>query len=643
MAAGGKTVSNWNPAAALKARPGCSSQQTRKGSLAIEKTLLGQRCNAGRRPERKGCVVNAAVADAVPTMSEIVNWGAKSNRLQTQVLDLGQDTVCIRCLDWDRDRFDIEFGLQNGTTYNSYLIFGDKVALVDASHEKFNNLYMRALKEQLEEKGRKIDYIVVSHTEPDHSGLIPPVLDLFPDATVIGSKVCIAFLKNLTLREFSSRVVKGGDKLELGAGHELEFVMAPNLHWPDTMFSYDPATGIMYTCDAFGMHYCSEDPLDTDLEAIEPHYRFYYDCLMRPNARSVLTALRKVKDIEYRMIGTGHGPVLSYNVPELVGQYRDWSTAVGKAPATVAVLYSSDYGYSDRLSQTMARGITKSNVATEMVDVLSIDAQELREIIGKSAGVVLFAPPTSSSDAQRSIGILMSAIKGKQKVMICESYGGSDEPVDTLLSSFLNSGVEPVIDPIRIKSEPDEGLFQKIEEAGTDLAQSIVEKTVIDNKKSHMPADIAKAIARLSTGLYVVTASRNSAKSAMIASWVSQASFKPLGLTIAVAKDRAIESLLQVGDTFVLNCLGEKNYNRIMKHFLQRFEAGQDRFEGIEWIPASNGSPILKDAIAFMECKVVSRMETGDHWITYCEIEEGNVSSQDERTAVHRRKVGYFY
>ena len=167
----------------------------------------------------------------------------------------------------------------------------------------------------------------------------------------------------------------------------------------------------------------------------------------------------------------------------------------------------------------------------------------------------------------------------RQKVMICESYGGSDEPVDTLLSSFLNSGVEPVIDPIRIKSEPDEGLFQNIEEAGTDLAQSIVEKTVIDNKKSHMPADIAKAIARLSTGLYVVTASRNSAKSAMIASWVSQASFKPLGLTIAVAKDRAIESLLQVGDTFVLNCLGEKNYNRIMKHFLQRFEAGQDRFE----------------------------------------------------------------
>lgn len=126
-------------------------------------------------------------------------------------------------------------------------------------------------------------------------------------------QVCIAFLKNLTLREFTSRVVKGGDKIDLGGGHELEFVMAPNLHWPDTMFSYDPLTGIMFTCDAFGMHYCSEDPMDTDLEVIVPHFRFYYDCLMGPNARSVLTALRKVKDIEYRMIATGHGPVLRWD------------------------------------------------------------------------------------------------------------------------------------------------------------------------------------------------------------------------------------------------------------------------------------------------------------------------------------------
>eukprot|EP01024_Parvocaulis_polyphysoides_P023778 TRINITY_DN21934_c0_g1_i1.p2 TRINITY_DN21934_c0_g1~~TRINITY_DN21934_c0_g1_i1.p2 ORF type:complete len:160 (+),score=24.24 TRINITY_DN21934_c0_g1_i1:575-1054(+) len=159
-----------------------------------------------------------------------------------------------------------------------------------------------------------------------------------------------------------------------------------------------------------------------------------------------------------------------------------------------------------------------------------------------------------------------------------------------------------------------------------------------------MDVDIAKAIARVSSGLYVVTASRNNASSAMIASWVAQASFEPLGLTIAVAKDRAIESLMQVGDEFVLNVLEEGNYNHVLKHFLKRFGAGEDRFQGVEWSPSPQcEAPVLADACAYMELKVVSRMETNDHWITYCEALEGNVSRPDSKTAVHRRKMGNYY
>ena len=105
------------------------------------------------------------------------------------------------------------------------------------------------------------------------------------------------------------------------AGHELEFVMAPNLHWPDTMFSFDSSTGVLYTCDAFVLHYCDSEPFDTDLKAIEPHFRFYYDCLMKPNARSVLSALKRVKDFDYSTIAVGHGPLLRYNLSELVGRY----------------------------------------------------------------------------------------------------------------------------------------------------------------------------------------------------------------------------------------------------------------------------------------------------------------------------------
>lgn len=273
-------------------------------------------------------------------MSKIEMWN-DNRRLQTQVFDLALDTVCIRSLDWDRERFDIEFGLQNGTTYNSYLIFGDKTALVDASHEKFNPLYMKTLSQQLKKAERGIDYILVSHTEPDHSGLIPKILDLYPDATVVGTKVrcpdfqlaqiwfqvCIQFLQGLTNRSFKNQVVKGGDKIDLGQGHEMQFIPAPNLHWPDTMFSFDPATGILFTCDAFGLHYCTQvmlmrkvlcdlvgfqNPFDLHLSEVEPHYRFYYDCLMKPNARSVLTALKRIKDIPYQTIANGHGPLIRF-------------------------------------------------------------------------------------------------------------------------------------------------------------------------------------------------------------------------------------------------------------------------------------------------------------------------------------------
>ena len=129
----------------------------------------------------------------------------------------------------------------------------------------------------------------------------------------------------------------------------------------------------------------------------------------------------------------------------------------------------------------------------------------------------------------------------------------------------------------------------------------------------------------------------------MLASCVSQASFKPLGLTIAVAKDRAIESLMQVGDKFVLNTLEEGNSQPLMRHFLKRFHPGADRFEGVKTQSAENGSPILSDALAYVECEVISRLDAGDHWIVYSTVYAGKVSKLDGLTAVHRRKAGNHY
>eukprot|EP00271_Cylindrocystis_brebissonii_P015938 TRINITY_DN3901_c0_g1_i1.p1 TRINITY_DN3901_c0_g1~~TRINITY_DN3901_c0_g1_i1.p1 ORF type:complete len:647 (-),score=109.74 TRINITY_DN3901_c0_g1_i1:509-2449(-) len=611
-----------------------SSFRSNGAQIAIRSAQIG-----GGSSCKKAAIRSALTLEA-PKLSKVVTWES-NRRLQTQIQPIAQDTTTIRSLDWDRDRFDIEFGLSDGTTYNSFIIQGEKTAIIDASHEKFRDLYMSALMGEIDLS--TVDYVIANHTEPDHSGLIPDILALAPNATVIGSKVCISFLKNLVLTPFKSQEVKGGDVIDLGRGHELEFVMAPNLHWPDTMFTLDRGTGVMYTCDAFGMHYCSEEVYDSDLQRLEPHFRFYYDCLMRPNARSVLTALRKISNWEFSAIAVGHGPLLQYNVPELMGKYSDWSKlALEKQTASVALLYVSDYGFGDRLSQALARGITKTNAGVEMVDMKSAESQELIEVVGKSGAVVLMAPP-HEGPASAALSTLLSAVKAKQPVLIAESYGGDDEPVDTMLARLVELGIKSPIPPLRVKEIPTEATYQEFEEAGTDLGQLLTQKKTMEAKKSGMPLNVAKAIARVSGGLYVVTAAKGVSKGAMVASWVSQASFTPLGLTVAVAKDRAIESLLQVGDTFVLNCLEEGNFAPLMKHFLKRFPPGADRFEGVQWTPGANNSPILTDALAYLECTVKSRMETADHWVTYAEVTEGNVAKQEGRTATHHRKIGDYY
>jgi flavorubredoxin/flavin reductase (DIM6/NTAB) family NADH-FMN oxidoreductase RutF len=566
------------------------------------------------------------------------------SRLTLETVNLAPETIAIRCLDWDRDRFDIEFALENGTTYNSFLIQAEKVALVDTSHAKFRQLYLDCVTGLIDPT--QIDYLIISHTEPDHSGLVADLLRLAPQVTIVGAKVAIQFLEDLLHQPFQRLQVKNGDRLDLGNGHELEFVSAPNLHWPDTIFTYDRGTQILFTCDAFGMHFCDDCTFDENLPLLEPDYKLYYDCLMAPNARSVLSALKRMGELpEITTIATGHGPLLQHHVPELVGRYREWSQAQAKGQTTVALFYVPEYGDSDRLAHAIGQGVSKTGVAVELVDLRSADLAEVRELVTHAAGVVIAMPPQSSSDAaqiQVVLGTIVASAHAKQAFGLFESGGDDDQSPYTLRNQFQEAGLTEAFAPIQIKATPNDSTYQLCDEAGTDLGQWLTRDRSIKQMKS-LDNDLDRALGRLSGGLYIITAQKGNAASAMLASWVAQASVKPWGITIAVAKDRAIESFMHTGDQFVLNVLAQDNYQPLMKHFLKRFAPGADRFAGIKTYPATNGSPILAEALAYLECEVVSRMETSDHWLVYSTVEVGRVSNPDVLTAVHHRKVGNHY
>ncbi len=570
-------------------------------------------------------------------------------RLSLQCEAIGPDTTTIRSLDWDRSRFDIEFGLRNGTTYNAFLVRGERTALIDTSHLKFEATWLPLLEEQIDPLA--IDHLIVSHTEPDHSGLIGHLLERNPEIEIVASKVAIQFLADQVHRPFRSRAVKSGEELDLGVNptsgvqHRFEFLSAPNLHWPDTIFSFDHGTGILYTCDAFGLHFCGDDIYDVDPGAIAPDFRFYYDCLMGPNARSVLQALKRMDALPpIRMIATGHGPLLRDHLGLWIGDYRDWSSQRSAGETYAAVCYVSQYGFCDRLSQAIARGIGKAEAQVQLVDLRATDAQELAALVGEASAVVVPTWPSKPDpDLQQSIGTLLAALKPKQWVAVYDAYGGNDQPIDSVAAQLRSVGQKEAFEPLRIRQVPDGNDYQRCEEAGTDLGQLLTRARTIAAMKS-LDGDLDKALGRLSGGLYIVTARQGERSSAMVASWVSQASFDPPGISIAVAKDRAIEALMQVGDRFVLNILRDDNHQELLRHFLKRFPPGADRFAGVSTLDGvSAGGPVLGDALAYLGCRVAQRMEGPDHWIIYAEVEEGTVADSEATTAVHHRKVGNHY
>ncbi len=590
---------------------------------------------------------------ATSSLKPSVTAASTSPRLSLQSEVIAADSSTIRSLDWERSRFDIEFGLRNGTTYNAFLVHGQRTALIDSSHAKFRDTWLPLLQEQIDPK--QIDHLIVSHTEPDHSGLIGDLIDLNPEIEIIGSKVAIQFLTDQVHRPFRSRAVKTGEILDLGMNpesgveHRIEFLSAPNLHWPDTIFSYDHGTGILYTCDAFGLHYCSEELFDSDPGAIAPDFRFYYDCLMGPNARSVIQALKRMDGLpEITTIAVGHGPLLRHHLSHWISDYREWSGQRNKGESYAAVCYLSQYGFCDRLSQAIAHGIGKTEAQVQLVDLRATDAQELTALISEAKAVVVPTWPTEAdAELQSSIGTLLAALNSKQLVGVYDAFGGNDEPIDSVAGQLRSQGQKEAFPPLRIRQLPQGSDYQRCEESGTDLGQLLTRDKTIAAMKS-LDGDLDKALGRLSGGLYVVTASQGEGeslrRSAMVASWVSQASFTPPGISVAVAKDRAIEALMQVGDRFVLNILRADNHQQLLRHFLKRFPPGADRFAGVHVLEEeAEGGPVLGDALAYLGCRVDQRLEGPDHWIIYAVVEQGNVADASAMTAVHHRKVGNHY
>ncbi|PHJ56908.1 flavin oxidoreductase [Nostoc linckia z18] len=561
-----------------------------------------------------------------------------------QVFPIATDTRLLRSRSWSRLRFEIEYALAKGTTANSYLIESDKNALIDPPGETFTEIFLAALQERFDVT--KLDYVILGHINPNRAATLKALLEIAPQITFVCSNPGAINLRGaLENPDLPILVMRGEETLDLGNGHNLQFIPTPNPRYADHLCTYDPQTEILYSDKLFGAHVCGDQVFDEGWEIYNEDRRYYFDCLMAPHARQVETALEKLADLPVRMYATGHGALVRYGLIELTKAYREWSQQQTSADLTVALIYASAYGNTATLAQAIARGITKAGVAVESINCEFTDPEDIRAAVEKSAGFVIGSPTLGGhapTPVQTALGIVLATATNNKLAGVFGSFGWSGEAVDLIEGKLKDAGYRFGFDTIRVKFKPDDPTLQLCEQAGTDFAQTLKKAKKV--RSQSVPAtSVEQAVGRIVGSLCVLTAKQDDISSAMLASWVSQASFSPPGLTIAVAKDRAVESLTHSGNKFVLNILREGNHLGLMKHFLKPFGPGQDRFADVASQEAENGSPVLTDALAYLECSVENRMESGDHWLVYATVDNGKLLDNDGITAVHHRKTATHY
>jgi flavorubredoxin/flavin reductase (DIM6/NTAB) family NADH-FMN oxidoreductase RutF len=570
-----------------------------------------------------------------------------------QVLPIAAETTVLRSRTWDRLKFEIEYGLQRGTTANSYLIKGDRIALFDPPGESFTKIFLSALQQRIDPK--TIDYAILGHVNPNRCVTLKALLEIAPQITFICSNPAAIALKNIlaepefNIQQIDVKIVKGEETIDLGQGHQLEFIPTPNPRSPGKLCTYDPKTQILFTDKIFGAHVCGDQVFDEGWKVYDEDRRYYFDCLMAPYANQIANTLEKLSDKPAKIYATGHGPLVRYGLAELTANYKTWATIQKSQELSVAIVYASAYGNTAILGQAIAQGIVKAGVGVEAINAEIAEPDEIKAAIQKCAGFI-FGSPTLGGHAptqiQTALGITLANADKTKLAGVFGSYGWSGEAIDLLESKFRDAGYRFGFETMRVKFKPTEVILKMCEEAGTDFAQAIKKAAKSRKPKSSASESEAarteQALGRIVGSLCVVTCQQGELSSAMLASWVSQATFNPPGLTIAVAKERAIESLLHSGQKFALNILQEGNHLGLMKHFLKPFSPAEDRFTGVAIETADSGAPILKDALAYVECYVSDRIECGDHWVVYAVAEKGKVLREGV-TAVHHRKSGTYY
>jgi flavorubredoxin len=372
--------------------------------------------------------------------------------------------------------FDIIMKADHGTTYNAYLVTGgDKVAVVDTVKAPFFGEYMDNIRSLVDPAD--IAYVVVNHTEPDHSGSLARFLEEVPGARIVCDRQCKNFIKNILNRDVDPILVKDGDTLDLGKGVELSFVHAPFLHWPDTMFTYLKQEKVLFPCDFLGAHYCDDRLFDDLVDDYHYAFEYYYAVIFRPFKKYVLEAIDKIKDLDIELIAPSHGPMLREDPWGCVEKYREWSLVPEPTDEkSLLVFYASAYGNTAMMAESIAEGARTEGARATVMDVSATELGLMIDRIEAADGIAV-GSATINADAVEPVWFLLSHlatlnIKGKVGASF-GSFGWSGEAPKLIAERLKGLKFKVEEEPLRVNLVPTEEDLAEAVEYGKRIARSL--------------------------------------------------------------------------------------------------------------------------------------------------------------------------
>ncbi|HUS87580.1 MAG TPA: FprA family A-type flavoprotein [Bacteroidales bacterium] len=398
----------------------------------------------------------------------------------SKVLDICKDVSWVGVLDHDILTFDIVMETRQGTTYNSYFINAEKKAVIETVKENFSEVWLSKLRTLTDPAD--IEYVILDHTEPDHSGSLIHLLEIAREVIVVGSGNAIRYLSDMVPGPFKSMVVKDGDTLDLG-NRRLHFISAPNLHWPDSIYTYLEEDRLLFTCDSFGSHYCREEMFDDLVGDFHDSFKYYFDVILKPFSKFMLKAIEKIRLLEINTICTGHGPILRSDWKKLVDITEKYSIEYlkltdNKPEKNVLITYVSAYGYTKEMAEAIAQGIlSRPNMKATVMDIEKIELGELEAEVVKCDALIV-GSPTINQNTLLPVYRLFAVInplrdRGKLSAAF-GSYGWSGEAVTIISENLKNLKLKDFGENASFKFMPDETKTIELVSFGNRFADEVV-------------------------------------------------------------------------------------------------------------------------------------------------------------------------